>query len=795
MFVDASSPANVKADLQAWVRSLDGHEQDVWEDALRVLESGLFEGRWALILDNADNPALDLHPFIPNCYNGTVIITSRNRHTGNLSNTYHLELGEMEKGEALLTLLRAAHSQDHLPPEELSDAHLLIEKLGYLAVALVQAGTYCHRLSTIVNGVFLPFKFAQYTALFSSQRAELMKKVESSSLDNYQLGAYAAFDLSYKALPQSARDFLHFTASFHHSSISLSIFATAAGHAFVDPFPLLPRAEDHNHIVSDLKTLLCVNGMWSELRAHETIRTLRAFSLISASSIINTVFVHMHPLVHAWARDMWPSYVHRNRSMAIQVLTSCGGVVEVYRHILPHAQGLFDQKMADEMHVNDQMTVGVVFKDRGNYPQAEEVFRQIIETLKTEGANDAVVLVYGWLAVAYDNQGKWDEAELLKLEILEWQTKSFGEDAPETWRTALNLGRTYDYQGRFREAEVIKSKVLESIKGRIGMFNHWGANAAESLCHTYLLQERWIDLEPMLLWVRDIRTNLLGENHTDTITAASNLAAVYSKQGKYVEAEVIGSRMLEKQRAILGKDHPATMTTAANLARALADQGRWSEAETLELEVLEKRTQRLGKEHPDTLMAAANLARTLSEVGRYEEAERLELDVLEQRRRLFPNHHYTVRAAANLAITYRLQGRLDEAEQLETDVIEQRERLLGEEHVDTIRAVADLAIIFRLQGRLKEAEACGVKVLEQHRRIVGPRHPSTVGVEANLALTYKELGSWEAAESMHAHAVELSLEVLGQRHPHTQTRIRDMIHLLTILGKGEMAKDLEGMAL
>jgi dephospho-CoA kinase len=40
IFVDASSSFTVKADLQAWAQSLgDEHEQDVWEDALRVLEA------------------------------------------------------------------------------------------------------------------------------------------------------------------------------------------------------------------------------------------------------------------------------------------------------------------------------------------------------------------------------------------------------------------------------------------------------------------------------------------------------------------------------------------------------------------------------------------------------------------------------------------------------------------------------------------------------------------------------------------------------------------------------------
>jgi hypothetical protein len=339
IFVDASSLISLKSDLQAWAQSLgEGHDQDVWEDALRTLTGGLDEGRWILILDNADNPALDLQPFFPKCHSGTVIVTSRNRNVGNLANTHHLELGEMEKHEALSTLLAAARRQTALSPEEHSNAQLLVEKLGCLAVALVQAGTYCHQFSTIVQGVEQPFTFAQYISLFSSQRNELMKKPESSSLNSYQLGAYTAFDISYRAIPPTAKDFLHFISSFHYSNISLTMFSTAVEFGFKDVNPsLVSRPEEHQGIVSGLKKLLCPDGRWNEIGSHGIIRTLRSFSLISASSAANMVFLHLHPLVHAWARDMLSPNDQRYRRMAMQVLTSCSPTkfFPVHRYLPP----------------------------------------------------------------------------------------------------------------------------------------------------------------------------------------------------------------------------------------------------------------------------------------------------------------------------------------------------------------------------------------------------------------------------------------------------------------------------
>src|SRR5450432_2802962 len=136
----------------------------------------------------------------------------------------------MEQEEALATLLHAARRQLPLSAEELKSAHTLLNELGCLAVALVQAGTYCHELSC---------SFTQYLTLFYSHRAELMKRAEPSSLDSYRRGAYTTLDLSYKALPQLSRDFLHFISFFHHTDIPVSALATAARENFQDVLPFL----------------------------------------------------------------------------------------------------------------------------------------------------------------------------------------------------------------------------------------------------------------------------------------------------------------------------------------------------------------------------------------------------------------------------------------------------------------------------------------------------------------------------------------------------------------------------
>ncbi|KIM22800.1 hypothetical protein M408DRAFT_46729, partial [Serendipita vermifera MAFF 305830] len=321
VYVDASSSSSIKADFQMWARALgSGHECDTWEDSLRILNNVPSRERWILILDNADDPNLRLDSFLPRNVSITVLITSRNRNLGNLSTTAHLELGEMTTDEALSAMMQAARRRSPLPEEEMGSALVLLNELGCLAVALVQAGTYCHQLSSTIGEIPHPYTFTQYLRLFKSHRSDLMKRAEPTSLDNYRRGVYTTLDLSYNVLPEGCRDVLHILSLFHYTDIPLAAFAQAAENGFEDSCCYHSRDNSHKTTISKLKSLLYKDMEWNELHLQEIVQTLRSFSLVIASSINNSLFLRLHPLVIAWSRDMDATIAKPYRAMAIQVL-------------------------------------------------------------------------------------------------------------------------------------------------------------------------------------------------------------------------------------------------------------------------------------------------------------------------------------------------------------------------------------------------------------------------------------------------------------------------------------------
>jgi hypothetical protein len=76
-FVDASSEETLNDDLRNI--AIAKRAGDTAKDALRWLSGE--SGEWLLIIDNADDPTLNLHDYFPRSFHGNIIVTNRNSET------------------------------------------------------------------------------------------------------------------------------------------------------------------------------------------------------------------------------------------------------------------------------------------------------------------------------------------------------------------------------------------------------------------------------------------------------------------------------------------------------------------------------------------------------------------------------------------------------------------------------------------------------------------------------------------------------------------------------------------
>jgi hypothetical protein len=134
---------------------------------------------------------------------------------------------------------------------------------------------------------------------------------------------------------------------------------------------------------------------------------------------------------------------------------------------------------------------------------------------------------------------KFQEAEILQLDVLRVLHRMLGRKHPETMWHENTLAMILSKQRKYDEAEKIQRHV-------------W---------HTY--------------------ARALGEEQKPTLTAASNLATTLAYQLKFAEAAAIQRMVLRAQERLLGPEHPDTLLSAGNLGSSLVLVGACDEAEQL----------------------------------------------------------------------------------------------------------------------------------------------------------------------------------------------------------------------
>ncbi|KAF8810220.1 TPR-like protein [Phlegmacium glaucopus] len=355
-----------------------------------------------------------------------------------------------------------------------------------------------------------------------------------------------------------------------------------------------------------------------------------------------------------------------------------------------------------------------------------------------------------------DNLGGRNEVAQLEVQV-HMRKKLLGAEHPDTLISMGNLASTYHNQGRWNEAEKLEVQVMEMRKMVFGAEHPDTLISMGNLASTYSNQGRWNEAEELEVQVMEMRKKLLGEEHPYSLISMGNLACTYSHQGRWDEAEQLEVQVMELSEKLLGAGDPFTLTSMGNLASIYSNQGRWNEAEKLEVQVMEMRKEVLGAEHPDTLTSMANLASTYSNQERWNEVEQLEVQVMEMKKKLFSAEHPdTLISMGNLGMTYCNQGRWNEAEQLEFQVMDIMKRVLGTEHPSTLTSMGNLATTYHHQGKLNEAEQLGVQVMNMRKKLLGTKHPLTLTSMENLAMTYNNQGRWNEAE-------DLELEVMNIR--------------------------------
>jgi len=278
-------------------------------------------------------------------------------------------------------------------------------------------------------------------------------------------------------------------------------------------------------------------------------------------------------------------------------------------------------KQKKGLQYGEAVKTGVLLVEKG-----EEVFGR-------DHPNTAIFL--NNLAVVYQAQGNYAEAEPLMLRAMAIEVKQLGVDHPSTARSLNNLSELYREQGRYAEAEPLCERALGIREKQLGADHPSTAISLNNLALLYYSQEKFGKAKPLYERALAIYEKQLGSDHPSTAHSLNNLAQLYRAQGEYAEAEPLYKRALAIHERQAGLDHPYTAASLNNLASLYMAQGEYAEAEPLYERSLAICEKRLGMDHPSTALSMSNLSGLYELQGKYAEAEPLVKRSLEGRNRHF----------------------------------------------------------------------------------------------------------------------------------------------------------------
>ena len=288
-WIDASSQTTAQQGFLAIARACETKEDP---EAIRQWLSNAQEP-WLLIIDNADDPSMDISKFFPAGNRGSILVTTRNPDCRIHATVGSYEFGEMDPEEAVTLFLRAAGVEDTTAEIVRKEAAVVAKTLGCLALAIVQAGAYVRQGLCSIG---------EYCDIYSHRRESLLRYRPVQAGSDYKFSVYTTWEVSVEAIKRmsgetsdNAIELVRILCFLHYDGITEDIFE----HAWKNS----RKGGDLSKNISGLFYIHPQERLaeWDPILIREAEVLLASFSLIKIDATGRRI--SMHPLVHMWTRD------------------------------------------------------------------------------------------------------------------------------------------------------------------------------------------------------------------------------------------------------------------------------------------------------------------------------------------------------------------------------------------------------------------------------------------------------------------------------------------------------------
>ena len=480
---------------------------------------------WLLVFDNADDPDLSLASYLPAGDRGDLIITSRNPGCQQYNTLGSQEVGRLSSDDSVSLLTKTIYAVTSPSQPVSKEGKTIVEALGCLALAIVQAGAYIRETSCTLQ---------DYLEIYERRRQDLLQYLPKHLGTDYRYSVYTTWQVSIDriecqqdAVSHHALRLLRLVGFYHHDQISVQMFYNAwylAGTS--QALDYLPW---HDAISDSFNYRQAVQA---------SISLLASFSLLTRNADAS---LNIHPLVHKWCRDR----------------------ISLEEQELSYGQALSLLTSSVEWEFE---TADYTFR-RTLVSHVHEVLR--LREPPFQLSDETKMQAWPTLALILGENGWIRDALQLSEEVVKLQKNKLGSDHPDTLASMNNLASRYSEAGRRPEALQLSEEVVKLQKNKLGSDHPDTLASMNNLASRYSEAGRRPEALQLSEEVVKLQKNKLGSDHPDTLRSMNNLAIDYSEAGRRPEALQLSEEVVKLRKNKLGNDHPDTLTSIALLAYIL----------------------------------------------------------------------------------------------------------------------------------------------------------------------------------------------------------------------------------
>lgn len=617
-WLNAASVSSIQSGIQDLARGMKLIDEtqvgstkadDIRDMVLQELNRG---DRWLLVFDNLDE-ASHLDNFLPERRESRhVLITTRHRGISSALRAEQIDLNPMERDEAVSLFKKTAHRHQE---SQYSEPQLLelVNALGYLPLAIVQAAAYLSETQGDISNYFQFYK---------SSRRHIWKWKPFH--DSSYVTVATVMAISFGKVKESKVSIRLFCLLSFLDAANVPEVLWTTSEKFHDPL-LRDTFSNEAKVVTALQPLLIYNfvqrsgGSISIHRlVQDVMRDLIEHDLQDQASVLD-ILDDLDRLPEYWVQ-------RAIELISIAYPISCANSWADCETYNPHANCCitYGNKYAleSEMFGDLQRAVGKYEHDQGGYGRAKELFESALHMYERVCGEDNVKMADALsdFGQSLAQLGKHQLAIEQYERALRINDSGFSKNPVDLACVTSDIGKSLFGIGKYDEAIQSFEDALKINESAVPVDQLKSARIIAAIGAVLLSKEQFKKALKKCEQALEIHERSLGRDHINSAGLICLLGVILHRRGRYRRALKQFGRALKIYDNAFGKDHIKSADTIDSMGLSYLHLGRCQQA-------LEKFEQGLritegvfGKGHIKTESSVCNIGASYLFSGRRDEA-------------------------------------------------------------------------------------------------------------------------------------------------------------------------------